>query len=208
MYSCPAIHPTLRPPFPFKTCAIWSAVWFAIACALVGGHRPETNARPAPPAPSMPQVLAAPIRRRHFSRFRSRGDGSTSRRRNRSPPCRCPRHGRRRRPTPSSRVRRCSAPRSRATSVAITTVATITGGGDEHDLDDHRRLVELRAALQVPKRALSRDDCGDWMILGRAGHIYREGAGFQIFVSGRSARHWNNLKRSLAILPRRDRWRQ
>ena len=45
-----------------------------------------------------------------------------------------------------------------------------------------QRLV---AALNVRARALSRDECGDWRISGRYGHIYVDGRGWLLYVTNR-----------------------
>jgi hypothetical protein len=67
-------------------------------------------------------------------------------------------------------------------------------------------LLELVKALGCRDNALRRDDCGDWHIEGRSGHVYAvpgslDGPatrGFQIYVAG-SSRWWAAAKRSLAF---------
>jgi hypothetical protein len=62
-------------------------------------------------------------------------------------------------------------------------------------------LLALREALRTRETALRHDECGDWRIEGRFGHIYAvpgslgwpDTPGFQIFVAG-SARWWTNAK--------------
>src|SRR5262245_57344054 len=57
--------------------------------------------------------------------------------------------------------------------------------------DQQHRLV---AALNVRARALGRDDCGDWRISGRHGHIYADGRGWLLYVT---ARRWSWVKSRL-----------
>ena len=52
----------------------------------------------------------------------------------------------------------------------------------------------LAAALNVRARALSRDECGDWRITGRNGHIYADGRGWLLYVTGR---RWSWVKNRL-----------
>lgn len=62
-------------------------------------------------------------------------------------------------------------------------------------------LLELVRVLGCRDNALRRDECGDWRIEGRAGHIYAapgsfarpHAPGFQIYVAG-STRWWTNAK--------------
>jgi hypothetical protein len=63
-------------------------------------------------------------------------------------------------------------------------------------------LLAFRDALGCRDNALRRDECGDWRINGRRGHIYAvpgtldrpKTPGFQIFVMGWTARGWNLAK--------------
>jgi hypothetical protein len=63
-------------------------------------------------------------------------------------------------------------------------------------------LLELGKALMSRDSALRRDECGDWAIFGKYGHIYAvpgsldrpQAPGFQIFVMGWTARGWNIAK--------------
>jgi hypothetical protein len=62
-------------------------------------------------------------------------------------------------------------------------------------------LLDFAQALGSREGALRRDECGDWRIAGRFGHIYAvpgslgrpDTPGFQIFISG-SGRWWANAK--------------
>jgi hypothetical protein len=63
-------------------------------------------------------------------------------------------------------------------------------------------LLGLVKALGCRDNALKRDECGDWAIFGKRGHIYAvpgtldrpNTPGFQIFVMGWTARGWNLAK--------------
>src|SRR3984957_3208941 len=65
-------------------------------------------------------------------------------------------------------------------------------------------LLTFRDALGCRDNALRRDECGDWRIEGRSGHIYAvpgsldrpKTPGFQIFIA-RSSRWWTNAKAAL-----------
>jgi len=62
------------------------------------------------------------------------------------------------------------------------------------------RLLEFRQAIDAREACLRRDECGDWSIFGRLGHIYAVPEGFQLFVStGESARRWAKVKDSLSF---------
>ena len=70
-------------------------------------------------------------------------------------------------------------------------------------------LLELAKALGSRDSALRRDECGDWRIEGRFGHIYAvpgspdrpRTPGFQIMVTGEfsGGRWWGAAKRGLAF---------
>lgn len=60
------------------------------------------------------------------------------------------------------------------------------------------RLEMLLSALDASLTALGPDDCGDWAIFGKLGHIYIDGQGFLLHVTtGESARRWFNVKQRL-----------
>ena len=53
-------------------------------------------------------------------------------------------------------------------------------------------------ALNASPRSLGRDECGDWAINGRLGHIFSDGAAFLLYVTtDKSVRRWNNIKHRL-----------
>lgn len=65
-----------------------------------------------------------------------------------------------------------------------------------------RQLLDLVTALGVRPSTLRRDDCGDWAIFGKYGHIYAvpldrtaTAEGYQIVCS----EHWAFAKRRLAF---------
>jgi hypothetical protein len=61
----------------------------------------------------------------------------------------------------------------------------------DFDLDD------LVKALGCQDRAYRRDECGDWMIEGKQGHIYAHPEGFYLYCNPGSARGWTFAKRAL-----------
>jgi hypothetical protein len=64
---------------------------------------------------------------------------------------------------------------------------------------DHRAQLErLVVALDASPRSLQRDQCDDWQIRGKLGHVYVDGAGYLLIVmSDESARRWNSVKARL-----------
>jgi hypothetical protein len=68
-------------------------------------------------------------------------------------------------------------------------------------------LLALAEAIKSRDAALRRDECGDWRINGRQGHIYAvpgsldrpNTPGFLFYIASCSARAWTNSKRSLAF---------
>jgi hypothetical protein len=79
----------------------------------------------------------------------------------------------------------------------------------EERRSDRSRLQDLLGALDASERQLRRDECGDWQIGGRWGHIYAMGDGFHLVAftdecdvgttDRRSARRWESAKRRLAF---------
>lgn len=61
------------------------------------------------------------------------------------------------------------------------------------------RLLELADALNVSLSLLRRDPCGDWALQGRYGHVFSAPIGFQIVITGWSARGWNMAKTALSF---------
>ena len=51
-------------------------------------------------------------------------------------------------------------------------------------MHDRRHLEALLVALDASPRSLCRDQCGDWIINGRAGHVRADGPGFLLYVTG------------------------
>jgi len=61
-------------------------------------------------------------------------------------------------------------------------------------------ILEFHAALNVGAARLRRDDCGDWVISGRCGHIYAAPEGFTIMVNAQErSRRWGFVKRWLSF---------
>ena len=63
----------------------------------------------------------------------------------------------------------------------------------DFDLDD------MVTALGCWDRAYCRDECGDWMIEGKQGHIYAHPEGFYLYCAPGSARAWGFAKKALAF---------
>jgi hypothetical protein len=67
-----------------------------------------------------------------------------------------------------------------------------------------KRLLELRQALGASQRSsgqatIRRDDCGDYALFGRLGHIYAVPEGFQLVIRGESSRRWHFVKQRLSF---------
>lgn len=60
-------------------------------------------------------------------------------------------------------------------------------------------MKQLMLALDCAHNALRRDECGDYRINGRRGHICRDGPGWLLCVAAGSARAWNSYKRRLGF---------
>jgi hypothetical protein len=66
-------------------------------------------------------------------------------------------------------------------------------------------LLELVKALGCRDNALRRDECGDWRVNGKQGHIYAvpgslnrpKTPGFQIYIERESVREWSYAKKVL-----------
>jgi hypothetical protein len=61
------------------------------------------------------------------------------------------------------------------------------------------RQLQLVGALDAWSRAIGRDECGDWRINGRSGHIYADDNGWRLYVACRSARAWTSAKGRLGF---------
>jgi hypothetical protein len=59
-------------------------------------------------------------------------------------------------------------------------------------------LLEFALAVRSRASALRRDECGDWRINGRHGHVYAVPEGFQIYFIG-TARSWTYAKAALSL---------
>jgi len=70
----------------------------------------------------------------------------------------------------------------------------------EPERDDRASLLALLAALDASPRSLRRDDCGDYAINGKHGHVYADGSGYLLCVTtGESPRSWTGVKRRLGF---------
>lgn len=66
-------------------------------------------------------------------------------------------------------------------------------------MDVRESLLAFNEAIGARRNCLRRDECGDWRISGRKGHVYAAPEGFQIFVMGWTAKGWNAAKRDLSF---------
>lgn len=63
----------------------------------------------------------------------------------------------------------------------------------DFDLDD------MVTALGCWDRAYRRDECGDWRIEGKSGHIYAQPEGFYLYCAPGTARAWGFARKALAF---------
>jgi hypothetical protein len=61
------------------------------------------------------------------------------------------------------------------------------------------RLLALASKLEISLPQLRRDECSDWTIYGKRGHVYVVPEGFQIVVTGWHTKGWNICKADLAF---------
>lgn len=66
-------------------------------------------------------------------------------------------------------------------------------------MNERSHLKTLLIILDATARVLWRDSCGEWAIKGKRGHIYADGSGFLIVVTGDSIRCWAHTKGKLAF---------
>src|SRR5262249_22034706 len=66
---------------------------------------------------------------------------------------------------------------------------------------DRVHQLELLAALGIWDRALRRDACGAWVIIGKQGsiHTWGDGQTWVLWVTSRSVRHWTATKARLSF---------
>jgi hypothetical protein len=65
--------------------------------------------------------------------------------------------------------------------------------------EDRTRLQALLSALDGSMRGMRRDDCGDYFIVGKKGHVYSDGAGYLLYSAAGSVRRWGFVKKRLAF---------
>jgi hypothetical protein len=59
-------------------------------------------------------------------------------------------------------------------------------------------LLSLLEALDASPTTLRRDECGDWRIIGKTGHVYAVAGGFQLCVA-LSPRAWGFAKKAMSF---------
>jgi hypothetical protein len=70
--------------------------------------------------------------------------------------------------------------------------------------DDRNLMLDLLQSLNGAKTALRRDECGDWTIFGKHGHIQTDGSDFYIYLTCRTPGMWENRKRKLPLKVTQD----
>jgi len=70
--------------------------------------------------------------------------------------------------------------------------------------DDRNLMLDLLQSLNGAKTALRRDECGDWTIFGKHGHIHTDGSDFYIFLACPTPGMWKNRKRKLGLMVVQD----
>ena len=67
-----------------------------------------------------------------------------------------------------------------------------------HLLQDRQQLERLVSALDIPLRKLTKDDCGQWSIIGHGGFIqsYDGDLSYVLYFSTYSERKWSAIKRA------------
>jgi hypothetical protein len=60
-------------------------------------------------------------------------------------------------------------------------------------------LLAFTEACDTRASALRRDECGDWAVFGRNGHVYAAPGGFQMMIGCVSKREWSAAKKRLAF---------
>lgn len=67
--------------------------------------------------------------------------------------------------------------------------------------EDKRYLRLLTKALDVSEGRIKLDECGDWNIFGKRGHICTDSTGWwYLFTSCDTERKWNNTKKNLSFM--------
>lgn len=65
---------------------------------------------------------------------------------------------------------------------------------------DKELLTKLSKYLDTSVERIKLDDCGDWNIFGRKGHIFTDSKLWYIFVAETTKRKWNIIKRKLNFM--------
>lgn len=65
---------------------------------------------------------------------------------------------------------------------------------------DKELLTKLSEVLQSSVERISLDDCGDWNIFGRRGHIFTDSKLWYIFVAETTKRKWSAIKAKLKFM--------
>ena len=68
-------------------------------------------------------------------------------------------------------------------------------------LVDKRFLWEVAETIKCSKTKIKLDECGDWNIFGKQGHLSTDGSdNLYLYYLGTSAKKWNNVKKLLNFM--------
>ncbi len=65
---------------------------------------------------------------------------------------------------------------------------------------DKRIMTDLSDALEISRRELHLDSCGDWCIMGRNGWINPGARAWFLMISAKSKRAWSATKKKLSFM--------
>jgi hypothetical protein len=65
---------------------------------------------------------------------------------------------------------------------------------------DRDLLISLAESLSVSPGRLRRDPCGDWIMVGRRGHMLTDGVNAYAYLPAGTARRWEKAKRVLSFM--------
>jgi hypothetical protein len=65
---------------------------------------------------------------------------------------------------------------------------------------DRDLLISLTESLSVSPRRLRRDPCGDWIVVGKRGHVLTDGVNAFAYLPAGTSRRWEKAKRVLSFM--------
>lgn len=66
--------------------------------------------------------------------------------------------------------------------------------------EDKKLLQRLSEALNTSEERIHLDECGDWNIVGKRGHIFTDAELWHVSVEGTTKRRWDNIKKKLSFM--------